>query len=90
MAKDQEQPRRDMAKIRAKVDNVTTLNTTLMKDQEGDCPLDRAKYLIGKGLAELVEGEINIPQMGLVTPPKGDRTERAVSRTHTEHQTKKG
>jgi hypothetical protein len=75
-----------MVRVRAKVDNITTLNATLMKDQVGDCPADRAKYLVGAGLAELVEGDVKVPNV------KGDITERAVNPSvkAAETQTKKG
>jgi hypothetical protein len=75
-----------MVRIKARVDNVTTLNATLMKDQVGDCPADRAKYLVGAGLAELVEGDAKVPNA------KGDLTERAVSPAAkaAETQTRKG
>jgi hypothetical protein len=52
--------------ITATLDNVTTLNATLMKGQTGECPIDRAKELIGKGEATLVDGEIDIPGVGTV------------------------
>ena len=86
MAKVQPRP---MVRVRAKVDNVTTLNATLMKDQIGECPPDRAKVLVAKGLVELVEGELRIPGTETI---KGDATERAVSpaREAAERQTKKG
>lgn len=83
-----------MVKIRALVDNLTTLNCTLMKGQEGDCPADRAKVLVARGLAEQVEGEeLRIPgPAAAMVPARGDVTERATSRTaeHAERQTKKG
>lgn len=82
-----------MVRIKARVDNLTTLNATLMKGQVGECPIDRAKVLIGRGQAELVEGELNIPGFAEpAKPPKGDATERAVSTraVSTETQTKKG
>lgn len=92
MAK-REQPTRGTVWVRALIDNLTTLNCTLMKDQVGECPTDRAKVLIGRGQAELVEGELAVPTMGVVeATTKGDRTERATSRAAAaaEHQTKKG
>jgi hypothetical protein len=81
-----------MVWVRAKIDHLTTLNCTLMKDQVGECPTDRAKVLVGRGQAELVEGELMVPTMGLVEAAKGDRTERATQRAaaSAEHQTKKG
>jgi len=81
-----------MVWVRAKIDSLSTLNATLMKDQVGECPTDRAKVLVARGEAELVEGELTIPTMGLVEAVKGDRTERATQRTaaSAEHQTKKG
>lgn len=90
--KDKDKPARDMVRIRAKVDHLTTLNATLMKDHVGECPTDRAKYLIGKGLADIAEGEIEIPNVGTVAAVKGDHTERATSRKAegAEHQTRKG
>jgi hypothetical protein len=87
-----DKPARNMVRIRAKIDNLTTLNATLAKGQVGECPVDRAKLLIGRGVAELVEGEIEVPNMGTVTAAKGDQTERATSRAAAtaEHQTRKG
>jgi hypothetical protein len=79
-------------RVRAKRDNITTLNATLMEGDVGECPDDRAKVLLGQGHVELVEGELDVPTMGLVTAGKGDRTERATSRAAAtaEHQTRKG
>jgi hypothetical protein len=87
-----EEPARGMVWVRAKIDNLTTLNATLMKGQEGECPVDRAKVLIGRGHAELVEGELAVPTMGVVEAAKGDHSERATSRKaeSAEHQTRKG
>jgi hypothetical protein len=81
-----------MVRIRAKIDHLTTLNATLMRGQVGECPADRAKVLIGRGEAELVEGELAIPGMGTVEAVKGDRAERATSRPAeaAERQTRKG
>lgn len=89
MAKVQPRP---MVRVKALADNITTLNATLVKGQVGECPPDRAKVLVAKGLAELVEGELRIPGVGEVEAGKGDRTERAVNRSATvaETQAKKG
>lgn len=35
--------------------NVTISNRTLAKDEEADCPDDRAKFLLARGLIEFVE-----------------------------------
>jgi hypothetical protein len=90
--KDTEAPARNMVRIRAKIDNLTTLNATIMMGQVGECPVDRAKVLIARGQAELVEGDIEIPGQGPVEAVKGDRTERTTSRAAgaAEHQTRKG
>jgi hypothetical protein len=74
-----------MVRVKALTDNVTTLNATLMENQIGECPPDRAKVLAAKGHVEIL-GE------GDVEATKGDRTERAVSPAAkaAETQTKKG
>jgi hypothetical protein len=82
----------EMVRIRAKIDNLTTLNATLMKGQVGECPVDRAKVLVGRGEAVLVDEALDIPGVGTVEAVKGDRTERATSRAAeaAERQTSKG
>jgi hypothetical protein len=87
-----EELRRGMVWVRAKIDHLTTFNCTLMAGQVGECPVDRAKVLVGRGQAEIVEGELDVPTMGLVEATKGDKTERATSRAAAtaEHQTRKG
>jgi hypothetical protein len=42
-------------KVRALVDNLTIDNRTLAAGEEADCPTDRAKVLVSRGLAELVD-----------------------------------
>jgi hypothetical protein len=42
-------------KVRALVDNLTIDNRTLQAGEETDCPTDRAKVLVSRGLAELVD-----------------------------------
>jgi hypothetical protein len=62
-------PQEGMILVRALVDNVTTLNATIMKDQVGECPLDRAKELIGMGYVEEATGaEVAIPGAGPLRP----------------------
>jgi hypothetical protein len=42
-------------RIRALVDNLTIDNHTLQAGEEADCPTDRAKVLVSRNLAELVD-----------------------------------
>lgn len=85
MAKTQPRP---MVRVRALVPDVTTLNATLSKGDIGECPPDRAKVLAATGRVEI----LGDPAAGDTESAKGDRTERAVSRSASaaETQTKKG
>lgn len=74
-------------KVKSKVDHLTIGDRTVMAGETADCPVDRAKYLVARGLVELVdEGE---RPTGVA---KGDATEKAVSspRSVSERQVKKG
>lgn len=42
-------------RVRSKVDNLTIDNRTINRGDEADCPTDRAKVLVSRGLAELVD-----------------------------------
>ena len=71
------EPQVGMVMVRAIRDNVTTYLATLMKGQEGECPIDRARELVGKGEVEPVDGELHVPGVGMVGPRDrvADRTE---------------
>lgn len=74
-------------KVKSKVDNLTVGDRTIMAGETADCPVDRAKYLLARGLVEAVdEGERP------TVATKGDVSEKAVStpRSVSERQIKKG
>lgn len=90
------EPAEGMILVRALIDNVTTLNATLLKDQVGECPIDRAKELIGKGYVEEATGaEVTVPGAGPLRPrgaAQRDLTEKTLSQeaTRRERQVRKG
>jgi hypothetical protein len=44
-------------RVRSKMDNLTVDDRTLAKGEVADCPQDRAKYLVERGLVELVDAD---------------------------------
>jgi hypothetical protein len=94
-----------LVKVRSKVDDLTVIDRTLKKGETADCPADRAKYLVQRGLVEVVESAPGVkpkatpeavkPSAHPVAPAidaKGDVAERAVATAPNtaEHQVKKG
>jgi hypothetical protein len=79
-------------KVKALVDNLTVNDRTLAAGEVADCPADKAKVLVLRGEAEVVEGDVHIPVPGGFAGVKGDATERAVSPKveSRETQAKKG
>jgi hypothetical protein len=77
-------------KVKAKVDNLSVADRTLMKGETADCPVDRAKYLFQRGLVEMVDGNDAKPVPASAL--KRDQTEQATqrSRSSAEVQTRKG